>query len=25
MTRRLVVVGDCLLDRDLDGTVRRLA
>jgi D-beta-D-heptose 7-phosphate kinase/D-beta-D-heptose 1-phosphate adenosyltransferase len=25
VTRRLVVVGDCLLDRDLDGTVRRLA
>ncbi|MEA2672518.1 MAG: D-beta-D-heptose 7-phosphate kinase / D-beta-D-heptose 1-phosphate adenosyltransferase, partial [Chloroflexota bacterium] len=25
MRRRLVVVGDCLLDRDLDGTVRRLA
>jgi rfaE bifunctional protein nucleotidyltransferase chain/domain/rfaE bifunctional protein kinase chain/domain len=25
VSRRLVVVGDCLLDRDLDGTVRRLA
>jgi D-beta-D-heptose 7-phosphate kinase / D-beta-D-heptose 1-phosphate adenosyltransferase len=25
VSRRLVVVGDCLLDRDLDGTVRRVA